>query len=149
LTVRFSSSSSWEREEARWLREEQRWLREEQRWLREEARWREERESHLDEIGVLMLKLEMLEKERLTDVEAVVTRPRPVLVEKAAVKEMLPEEVVKVDETREVREVGVGEKKVPEKKMKEPKRIQRVCAEAHDVHSMQVCSNATINLLLV
>jgi protein disulfide-isomerase len=150
FTVLCSSSSSWEGEEARWLREEQRWLREEQRWLREEARWREERERLLAEIGVLRMKLELLEKERLTDVEAVVTRPRPVLIEKASVKEMLLEEAVKVEETREVREVGVEEKKVPEmKKMEEPKRRSlRVGAEGDDVRAMQVCRNSIFFLLV-
>lgn len=151
FTVLCSSSSSWESEETRWLREEQRWLREEQRWLREEVRWREERERLLAEIGVLRMKLEMLEKERLTDVEAVVTRPRPVLVEKAAVKEMLLEEAVKSEETREVREVGMEEKKVPEKKMKkEPERRSlRVGAEGDDVRAMQVCRNKSFVSLMM
>ncbi|XP_078167667.1 plastid transcriptionally active 5 isoform X2 [Carex rostrata] len=139
FTLLCSSSSSWDREEARWLREEQRWLREEQRWLREEARWREERESLLAEIGLLRMKLEMMEKEKLTDVEAVVTRPRPVLVEKAEVKKMLLEETVKVEEAREVREVGVEEKKETGKmkKKKPDKRTLRVGAEGDDVRVMQ------------
>lgn len=103
----------------------------------------------LAEIGLLRLKLEMVEKERLTDVETVVTRPRPVLVEKAAVKEMLLEEIVKVEETREVREVGVEEKSEAVKKEKKPdKRTLRVGAEGDDVRAMQVCSNSN-NLFLV
>ncbi|KAF3322230.1 putative peptidoglycan binding domain-containing protein [Carex littledalei] len=137
FTLLCSSSSSWDTEETRWLREEQRWLREEQRWLREEARWREERERLLAEIGILRLKLEMVEKERLTDVEAVVARPRPVLVEKAEVKEMLLEETVKVEEAREVREVGVEEKREAGKKKKPDKRTLRVGAEGEDVRDMQ------------
>lgn len=102
----------------------------------------------LAEIGLLRMKLEMVEKERLTDVEAVVTRPRPVLVEKAAVKEMLLEETVKVEEAREVREVrevGVEEKKEAgkmKKKKKPDKRTLRVGAEGDDVRVMQVCSNS-------
>lgn len=99
---------------------------------------------------MLRLKLEMAEKERLTDVEALVTRPRPVLVEKAAVKEMLLEETVKVEEVREMKEVGVTEeKREPEKKTKKPeKRSLRVGTEGDDVRAMQVCSNFN-NLLLV
>ncbi|KAJ3706406.1 hypothetical protein LUZ61_010111 [Rhynchospora tenuis] len=137
FTLLCSSSSSWEREEARWLREEQRWLREEQRWLREEARWREERERMLAEIAGLRLKLDMVEKERLGAVEAVVARARPVLVDKADVKEMILEEVVKVEE---VKEVVVEEKRevLKEKEKKQPERRSlRVGAEGDDVRAMQ------------
>ncbi|KAJ4759697.1 plastid transcriptionally active 5 [Rhynchospora pubera] len=145
FTLLCSSSSSWEREEARWLREEQRWLREEQRWLREEARWREERERMLAEIAGLRMKLDMVEKERLGAVETtVVTRARPVLVENAEVKEMILEEVVKVEEVKEVvveekREVVVEEKReVEEGKKKQPERRSlRVGAEGDDVLAMQ------------
>ncbi|OAY85842.1 hypothetical protein ACMD2_15509 [Ananas comosus] len=88
-----SSSSSWEREEARWLREEQRWIREERRWLREESRWRSERESLLAEIAALRRRLEALERGGV-GMGAVIraAEPRPVLVEEAAVKEMVLEE---------------------------------------------------------
>ncbi|KAI8537996.1 hypothetical protein RHMOL_Rhmol09G0066600 [Rhododendron molle] len=56
-----SSSSNYEREEARWLREEQRWLREEQRWLRQESQWLAERDSLLREIKTLKLRIQELE----------------------------------------------------------------------------------------
>ncbi|KAK4478282.1 hypothetical protein RD792_017571 [Penstemon davidsonii] len=49
-------------EEARWLREEQRWLREEQRWLREESRWSAERQALLQEINILKIKIQELER---------------------------------------------------------------------------------------
>ncbi|KAL2506456.1 plastid transcriptionally active 5 [Abeliophyllum distichum] len=49
-------------EEARWLREEQRWLREEQRWIREESRWKAERETLLQEINNLKLRIQELER---------------------------------------------------------------------------------------
>ncbi|KAI3823006.1 hypothetical protein L1987_10609 [Smallanthus sonchifolius] len=57
------NSSEYEREEIRWLREEQRWLREEQRWIREERRWEAERETLLNEIKALKLKIEELRHE--------------------------------------------------------------------------------------
>lgn len=132
------------------MREEQRWLREEQRWLREEVRWREERERLLAEIAGLRFTIEKLEKEKLGDIEAVVSqpRPRPVLVEKAEVKELVLEEVVKVEEVREVKEVNVEEKREAKKKEKPERRSLRVGAEGDDVHTMQVHNNF-ISLLLV
>ncbi|KAH7833054.1 hypothetical protein Vadar_002722 [Vaccinium darrowii] len=65
-----SSSSNYEREEARWLREEQRWLREEQRWLRQESQWLAERESLLREIQTLNLRIQELER-RQGDIQGV------------------------------------------------------------------------------
>ncbi|XP_020085089.1 uncharacterized protein LOC109707953 [Ananas comosus] len=133
-----SSSSSWEREEARWLREEQRWIREERRWLREESRWRSERESLLAEIAALRRRLEALERGGV-GMGAVIraAEPRPVLVEEAAVKEMVLEEV-RVSEVAVARkgeeEVLVGEGESEDRRRS---RTLRKGAEGDDVRAMQ------------
>nr|CAD1843746.1 unnamed protein product [Ananas comosus var. bracteatus] len=133
-----SSSSSWEREEARWLREEQRWIREERRWLREESRWRSERESLLAEIAALRRRLEALERGG-AGMGAVIraAEPRPVLVEEAAVKEMVLEEV-RVSEVAVARkgeeEVLVGEGESEDRRRS---RTLRKGAEGDDVRAMQ------------
>ncbi|KAJ3706400.1 hypothetical protein LUZ61_010105 [Rhynchospora tenuis] len=67
---------------------------------------------------------------RFRAVEAVLTRARPVLLDKADVKEMILEEVVKVEEVKEEVKVKVKEK--------EPgRRSLRVGAEGDDVRAMQ------------
>ncbi|KAJ3680038.1 hypothetical protein LUZ60_016316 [Juncus effusus] len=132
-----SSSSSWEREEARWLREEQRWLREEQRWLREEERWREERDKLLNEIAGLRMRIGMTDKkERMGGGFGIEVVRRPALAEKADVKEMVFEEVVRVEEVKEVREVEEKKEKEKEKKESE-RRVLRMGAEGKDVKALQ------------
>ncbi|KAG9446604.1 hypothetical protein H6P81_012732 [Aristolochia fimbriata] len=153
------SPSSWEREEIRWLREEQRWLREEQRWLREESRWNSERESLLEEIASLKLRIEALEREEgssgysISDAIATLApllkafevadtqRPginqiaasgsvnQPMVLDKAEVKSEAKEMVVE--------EIKISDSLGKERKETTVKRSLRIGSEGEDVREMQ------------
>ncbi|KAL6344333.1 hypothetical protein AAG906_037911 [Vitis piasezkii] len=128
-----SSSSNWEREEARWLREEQRWLREEQRWLREESRWTTERQSLLREISELKFRIQQLEHQSsvsasIPDIAALLQLPKD-SAEVARIAESGSSALPMVLESKEVKEEKVGDKK--------KRKTLRVGSEGEEVRAMQ------------
>ncbi|XP_034686350.1 protein disulfide isomerase pTAC5, chloroplastic isoform X2 [Vitis riparia] len=128
-----SSSSNWEREEARWLREEQRWLREEQRWLREESRWTTERQSLLREISELKFRVQQLEHQSsvsasIPDIAALL-QLRKDSAEVARIAESGSSALPMVLESKEVKEEKVGDKK--------KRKTLRVGSEGEEVRAMQ------------
>ncbi|KAI3688406.1 hypothetical protein L1987_82118 [Smallanthus sonchifolius] len=138
------NSSEYEREEIRWLREEQRWLREEQRWIREERRWEAERETLLNEIKALKLKIEELRREgdnnsvtkllhvlkkEVGQIAESVSSAAPLVVEAIEDAEavVVVKEVIRVEEEAKDKEVNV-------------KRITlRVGSEGDQVQMLQLC----------
>ena len=113
-------------------------MREEQRWIREELRWNAERESLVNDIAALKLRIEELEnqKPRLTLLRTIeesgIRVPPAALVDQADVKEMILEEVTVSESTPERIESR-------EENKAENKRALRKGAEGDDVRAMQVC----------
>ncbi|XP_047317453.1 protein disulfide isomerase pTAC5, chloroplastic-like [Impatiens glandulifera] len=116
LMICFSTSPSSSSSSSNYDREEARWLREEQRWLREESRWNAERESLIREISSLKLQIQELESttasESMENMQVLKTDEVDCHRESSAV------ESGKVEEEVVVKEVVILSQKDDEKKKK-------------------------------